>query len=79
MVVLELDLAINPVVAVRVAAIDLPGRGHVEACVMHRFGSPSGTAEHSPAIHRWDNGKPNGPSPGGAKETTRSLNLFFRP
>ena len=31
-----LDLAINPVVAVRVAAMDLPGFGHDETRVMHR-------------------------------------------
>jgi hypothetical protein len=36
LVVLALDLAINPVVAVRAAAIDLPGFGHDESRVMHR-------------------------------------------
>jgi hypothetical protein len=36
LVVLELDLAINPVITVRVAAIDLPGFGHDESRVMYR-------------------------------------------
>jgi len=33
---LALDVAINPVMAVRVAAIDVPGFGHDESRVMHR-------------------------------------------
>jgi hypothetical protein len=36
LVVLELDLAINAVIAVRVAAIDLPGFRHDASRVMHR-------------------------------------------
>ena len=36
LVVLELDLAINPVIAIRVAAIDLPGFGHDESFVVNR-------------------------------------------
>ena len=50
LVVLELDLAINPVVAVRVAAIDLPGFGHDESRVVHkqRFSnSPESTSPPS--------------------------------
>src|SRR5947199_6252828 len=33
-----------------------------------RVGSPAGTPDNSPAIHRWENVKRNHPSPGGAKE-----------